>query len=166
MPAGPWKARPPSPLAVWRIASARHAGHLFDGEGARLYGGRWNHAGTPAVYASFTLSLSALEFFVHLEPDLAPADLVAASAAIPSDIPVQEVAVADLPMDWRTYPAPESLKDLGTQWLHSRESAVLVVPSCVIPRESNVMLNPAHADFPRILLASPESFAFDPRMWK
>lgn len=166
-PAGPWKTRPlSSSLTVWRIAAARHAGRLFDGEGARLYGGRWNHAGTPVVYTSFSLSLAALELFVHLEPELAPAGLVSAEAEIPSEVLVQEVDALHLPADWRTYPAPETLKDLGTNWARSRESAVLVVPSCIIPRESNVLLNPFHGDFPKIRLASPEPFAFDPRMWK
>lgn len=117
------------------------------------------------VYASATLSLAALEYFVHLDPGMAPA-LIAVAAEIPFEIPIRDIEPDALPADWRTYPAPESLKDLGTAWVRSGESAALTVPSCVIPWERNVLLNPAHPDFGRILLGTAAPFAFDPRMWK
>ena len=151
---------------VWRIASARYAGQAFDGEGARLYGGRWNHAGVLLVYTSESLSLSALEFFVNLEPALAPAGLVAASASVPADLPVRSIGIAELPAGWRNYPAPEALKDLGTAWARGGETAALWVPSAVIPRERNLLLNPRHPDFGRIRILPAEPFSFDPRMWK
>src|SRR6476659_3221266 len=97
---------------VWRITSTRHAGRAFDGEGARLYGGRWNRPGVPVVYCSATLSLAALEYFVHLEPGLAPS-LVTLAAEIPASLAVEIWDIESLPADWRSYPAPERLKDLG-----------------------------------------------------
>jgi RES domain-containing protein len=151
---------------VWRITPGRYAGRAFDGEGARLYGGRWNHPGTGLVYCSSTLSLAALEYFLNLEPLLAPRDLVAIPAEIPADTSRSELASALLPQDWRSYPAPERLRDLGDGWVRSGESAVLFVPSAVIPREHNVLLNPAHPDFPKIRTGKPEPFSYDPRMWK
>jgi RES domain-containing protein len=150
---------------VWRITSARYGGHAYDGEGARLYGGRWNQPGTPVVYGSWTLSLAALEYFVHLEPDLAPPDLVAVAAELPAGLPVETLEVEALPGNWRTYPAPERLRDLGTGWVRSARTAVLQVPSSVIPHEMNVLINPAHPDFARIKIRDPEPFSFDPRMW-
>jgi RES domain-containing protein len=150
---------------VWRITSSRHAGHAFDGEGARLYGGRWNRPGVPVVYCSTTLSLAALEYFVHLEPGLAPS-LVTIAAEIPASLAAEVRDVKSLPSDWRSYPAPEKLKDLGTDWARSRRTAVLYVPSAVIPHEQNVLLNPLHPDFPKIRLCEAEPFSFDPRMWK
>jgi len=77
-----------------------------------------------------------------------------------------ELVLADLPAGWRTYPAPERLKDLGTGWARSRVSVALSVPSSVIPHERNVLLNPLHPDFARVRLLLPEDFSFDPRMWK
>ncbi len=151
---------------VWRLASARYSDHAFDGEGARLYGGRWNHPGTSMVYCSSTLALAALEFFVHLEPDLAPPDLVAVAADLPAGLDVEALEVEALPANWRTYPAPERLRDLGTGWVRSGRTAVLQVPSSVIPHEMNVLLNPAHPDFARIHIREAEPFSFDPRMWK
>ena len=157
---------PPEAPRVWRITTARHAERAFDGEGARLYGGRWNHSGTPLVYTSWTLSLCALEYFVHLEPAMAPRSLVAIQAEIPADLRIESLEASSLPADWRTYPAPDSLKDLGSAWARKKEAAALSVPSAVIPYERNVLLNPAHPDFPRIRIHPAEPFAFDPRMWK
>jgi RES domain-containing protein len=151
-------------LRVWRLCKRRHA--AFDGEGARLAGGRWNRKGTAVVYTSATRSLAAQELFVHLALDEAPADLVAASAEIPDDLPITALRIADLPKGWRRFPAPESLADLGTNWVESNESAVLEIPSAVIPQESNYLLNPRHPDFHRIRAQQPEAFTYDPRMWK
>lgn len=151
---------------VWRLASARYGDHAFDGEGARLYGGRWNHPGTAMVYCSSTLSLATLEYFVHLEPDLAPPDLVAVAADLPAGLDVEALEIEALPVNWRSYPAPERLRDLGTGWVRSGRTAVLQVPSSVIPHEMNVLLNPAHPDFAKIHLRAAEPFSFDPRMWK
>jgi len=151
---------------VWRITTERHADHAFDGEGARLYGGRWNHPGTAAVYCSSTLSLSALEYFVHLEPALAPKELVAIRAIIPPEVHLDEINFDDLPPDWRLYPASETLKDIGSAWVRSGTSAGFVVPSSIVPYESNVLLSPAHPDFVKIRVGGAEVFSFDPRMWK
>ena len=97
---------------VWRITSVRYADQAFDGEGARRYGGRWNRPGIAVAYCSMTLSLAALEFFVHLEPSLAPKGLVCVAAEIPGNVSTEEIDLKDLPADWRSYPAPERLLDL------------------------------------------------------
>ena len=151
-------------MKVWRLCSRAHA--AFDGEGARRAGGRWNQRGTAVVYASATLSLAAQELFVHLDPAEVPKDLVAVSADIPDSVRIKVLGATGLPKNWRQYPAPESLAAIGTAWARSLETAVLEVPSAVIPQERNYLLNPAHADFVRIRSSRPEPFAFDPRMWK
>jgi RES domain-containing protein len=151
-------------VRVWRIARATHA--VFDGEGARRYGSRWTPKGLPAVFASATLSLAALERFVHTDPDLEPLDLIAIGIDIGADIPIDAVAVADLASDWRTYPAPPALAALGEQWLRESRTAVLSVPSVVIPHERNFVFNPTHRDFARLTIHPSEPFSFDPRMWK
>lgn len=151
-------------MRVWRICRRRY--RRFDGEGARLYGGRWNHRGTSLVYTSGSLSLAALELFVHVDTDLAPAGLIAIPADIPVDLKFEAVDPEKLPKNWRDYPAPEALKSIATGWLERSASAVLEVPSAVIPTERNYLLNPKHADFTRIRIDDPIPFAFDPRMWK
>ena len=118
------------------------------------------------VYTSATLSLAALEYFVHLDPIDAPGDLVAIPAEIPDTLSRTEIRTATLPPNWRAYPAPEQLAELGMSWVRARKTAVLVVPSAIVPQEHNVLLNPAHADFRRIRPGTPEPFSFDPRMWR
>lgn len=152
------------PLTVWRLVAARHAASAFDGEGARLYGGRWNHPGTAVVYASATLSLAALELLVHLEVEDAPEDRLAVAAELPAGLEVETVRAEDLPASWRAYPAPEALKDLGTAWVEAGRTAVLEVPSAVIPAEQNYLLNPRHPDLSGISLREPEPFTFDHRL--
>lgn len=156
-------SRPAGP--VWCIVAGRHREHAFDGEGARLYGGRWNHPGTPAVYAASHLSLAALELFVHVDPDTVPDDLVAIPARLPEALEIEALPPSELPANWRAYPAPETVQAIGDTWLRSLSAPALLVPSAVLPRESNVLLNPEHPDFRRIEIGTPEQFSFDPRMW-
>lgn len=117
------------------------------------------------MVASATLSLAALECFVHTDPDLEPLDLIAVAIDIGADIP-EAVVVADLPSDWRTCPAPPALATRGEQWLRESRTAVLSVPSVVIPHERNFVFNPTHRDFARLTIHPSEPFSFDPRMWK
>jgi RES domain-containing protein len=132
--------------------------------GARLAGGRWNCRGTAVVYTSESLALAALESLVHVDPAEMPADLVAIPADIPDAVPIQRLEARDLPADWRAYPAPDALADLGTRWVKEGTSAVLGIPSALIPVEWNYLLSPAHADFARIRIGSSRPFAFDPRL--
>jgi RES domain-containing protein len=118
------------------------------------------------VYTSATLSLAALEYFVHLDPADAPADVVAIPADVPDTVSRREIGVDALPATWRDYPAPEQVADVGTAWVRDSTTAVLIVPSVIVPQERNFLLNPRHRDFRRIRVGAPEPFSFDPRMWK
>jgi RES domain-containing protein len=151
-------------VRVWRIAGAAHA--PFDGEGARHHGSRWTPRGIPAVFTSATLSLAALEQFVHTDSDLEPTDLLAIPVEIPDDIESDAVELETLPADWRTFPAPPALAAIGDQWFRASRTAVLSVPSVVIPHERNFVLNPTHREFPHVVIGRSEPFSFDPRMWK
>lgn len=155
-----------SSRVVHRLLRQRFARTAFDGEGARLYGGRWNLPGTAVVYTSPTLSLAALELFVHLEPALLPDDLVSIEARLPVDWEAVRVEATDLPPDWRSYPAPAALCELGTTWARRLETPGLWVPSAVIPGEWNLLINPKHPMSRRLEIATPVPFRFDPRMWK
>src|SRR5260221_13773176 len=137
----------------------------FDGEGVRLYGSRWTPRGIAADFTSATLSLAALERFVHTDPDLEPDDLVAIPVDLKPKVAI-EVVGNELPHDWRVYPPPPDLVRIGERWLERERAAILSVPSVVIPHERNYILNPTHVDFASIDIGRPEPFAFDPRMWK
>ena len=155
-------ADPRGSLRVWRLCKRAHA--AFDGEGARLAGGRWNRRGTRMVYTAGSLSLAALEILVHAEASLLPSDLVAIPADIPSSVAIEPLAEDLLPPDWRRNPAPEALAVLGTDWIAAARTPVLAVPSAIVPRESNYLLNPAHPDFAKIKRGTAEPFSLDPRL--
>jgi len=118
------------------------------------------------VYTSASLSLAALELFVQVDTDLAPTSLVAIPAEIPDNLPIEDIEITDLPKNWRDFPALEALKEIGTTWAAKRLSAIMSVPSALIPNEKNYLLNPKHKDFKSIRIGKPTPFRFDPRMWK
>ncbi len=153
-------------MQVWRICKRQHVSDAFSGIGAEKSGGRWNHKGRRMAYTSSSLSLAALELFVHLEPNLIPDDLYSVSATIPDAASKQRLSAKDLPKHWRDYPAPTELREIGTQWLQKQRSLVLVVPSAVNPVETNCLLNPTHPEFATITEITTQPFQFDPRMWK
>lgn len=147
-------------LQAWRIVKAKHAATAFSGEGARLYGGRWNSAGVSLVYTSSTQALAALESLVHLNPPV-----IFTYAAIPLEFEAGLVEkVTALPPGWALSPAPPSTRALGDLWAKEARSAVLELPSAIIPGESNYLLNPAHPDFKKIVIGKPVPFSFDPRL--
>lgn len=153
-------------MRVWRICAGRHAAKAYTGEGARLYGGRWNEPGVAVIYTAGSLALAALELLVHVEPSELPGNLVAIAADVPSDLTRTHVRVTDLPRNWRDYPPPVALQKIGLDWWRAGATAMLDVPSAVIPQERNYLINPTHPDLKRIAVGSPEQFKLDPRLWK
>lgn len=117
------------------------------------------------VYASENLSLAALELFVHVSPGLIPTDLWSVRAAVPDSIVVERIAVGDLPKNWRDYPAPVELQEIGTSWLTAQSSLVIFVPSAINPLESNILVNPNHPDIHLLAVKASQPFQFDPRMF-
>lgn len=149
-------------MQVWRLYSSRYP--ALDGEGARLYGGRWNFPGTAIVYTSATLALAVLEILVHTDSDILPVNQTVRSADIPGELVIEKIEEDQLSPNWRDCPAPEALQALGTAWSNRGQTAVLSVPSAVIPEERNYLLNPFHADFRKIRWSEPRPFQWDPRL--
>ncbi len=145
---------------AWRIVKEKHVAAAFSGEGARLFGGRWNSEGTSVVYTSGSKALAALESLVHLNP---PVIFKYVAIPIEFDDALVEKAAA-LPADWTEEPPPPATKDIGDLWVRGMRSAVLQLPSVIIPEEPNYLLNPAHPDFKKIGIGKPEPFTFDPRL--
>ena len=150
---------------VWRLCKRRYAASAFDGEGARRYGGRWNPPGVRAVYASETISLATLEALVHVDPADAPTDLVVIPVDIPDDLAVTHVTLRVLPRNWRSAPGPTRLQQVGVNWVRAGKTAVLSVPSVLVPQERNYLLNPEHPDFARIKHGRPQPFSIDLRLY-
>jgi RES domain-containing protein len=147
---------------LWRITRA--AFQSLNGEGARLHGGRWNSEGLAVVYLSSSLSLAALEYLVHLDIEDAPSDLVASEVEVPESVREERVLTSALPPDWNQVADHPQCVRLGDLWLREGRTALLRVPSAVVPIETNVLLNPGHADAGRVHVISHEPFAFDRRL--
>ena len=149
-------------LDVFRIVTQRRAADAFSGEGARLYGGRWNPKGTPVVYTASTRSLAMLEMLVQDQP--LRARYVVITAGIPLSVRIERVTISTLPRDWSAPGRIDELRRIGADWISRARTAVLRLPSAVVPSECNYLLNPAHADFARIRRGAAESLTTDHRL--
>lgn len=152
-------------MRLWRICRAIHAAKAFSGEGARIFGGRWNSQGVSVVYTSPSLALAAVETFVHLEPNLRPDDLVSIAAEIADDIHTDRLDPSVLHRKWHEL-RDESLRTFGDRWIRAQETVALHVPSAAIRGEWNVLLNPQHSDFRKLKIEKPMPFEFDLRMFR
>lgn len=150
---------------AWRLTKTKHLPHAFDGEGARLYGGRWSSPGRRVVYVSESLALAVLEVLVHLQDT----SILAAYSTIRvsfDDVLVSAVSAGSLPANWRQSPPPAEAQAIGDAWLDAAASAILEVPSAVVDREHNYLMNPAHKDFNRVTIGPAVPYEFDPRLVK
>jgi RES domain-containing protein len=148
--------------SAWRIIKEKHIATAFSGEGASKAGGRWNSRGVAVIYASESQSLAALETLVHIGTgsrirfSIIRLDFDKAM--------VETLALSALPPDWKSEPPGPATKQLGDAWVKRARSAILAVPSVIIPSGLNYILNPAHSDFSNIVFSKPKAFSFDPRL--
>lgn len=152
-------------LTAWRIVETRFKDKAFSGDGARLYGGRWNSRGVAMIYTAGSLALASIEIVVNLPSP----KLLEAFIRIPvrfSGGLVESMPPSALPKDWQNRPISPSTRAIGDAWVKERRSAVLKVPSTVVPEEFNYLLNPAHTDFAAIEIGQPVIYHFDPRLAK
>lgn len=150
---------------AYRIVRPEFVDTAFDGEGARLYGGRWNEKGTRMVYTSASPSLAAMESFVHMGISAKLIQHVIIEINIPDEI-IKVCNKIMLPEEWNTNIAHEISQEFGTMWIESSESAVLAIPSAVMEMEINYLINPTHPDFSKIVIIQKRDFTYDDRMWK
>jgi RES domain-containing protein len=106
-----------------------------------------------------------LEYFVHLDPDDTPDDLLLAIADIPDTVSRERLKADQLSSRWRETPAPSTLAAIGDEFVKNAKHALLIVPSVLSPRESNWLLNPQHEHFQRVVVKTSEPLAYDPRMF-
>ncbi len=151
-------------MKVWRICRQPFAATALDGIGGLYVGGRWHRRGRPIVYTASSAALAALEVLVHVDPLEAPDDLRLLTLEVPDDLLIERIDVAALPARWSAVPAPDELATLGHDWLASRRSAALSVPSAVIPIERNLLLNPLHPAITHLHITEDRPFSFDPRL--
>lgn len=147
----------------WRLTKKRYAARAFSGDGAKTCGGRWHSVGTAVVYVAQSVSLAALETLVHVTSSDVLLDYVYFRVQF-DDAEVESLDAATLPPDWRRFPAPYSLQTIGDDWSASRRSAVLRVPSVIVPHEHNFLINPNHPQFANLSIEPAIDFTFDSRL--
>lgn len=150
-------------LRAYRILKRKFLYTAFSGEGARLYGGRWNSPGVAVVYTSGSIALAILEWRVHLGEWPPPPHVLVEVEFDPALV----WSPPRLPPHWRRYPASKATAAVGDDWVRSGRSAVLRLPSAVLPsgqEEYNYLLNPAHPDFGKIRIGKASFFKPDPRI--
>ncbi len=145
-------------MTVYRITLAEFSGHLY----ASGRPARWNSKGTFVIYSASSRALACLENLVHRGGE--GLDLLYRTMVIyiPDNIEMDEITRDELPLKWQAYKGQLQTRRLGDEW--ARSSAVLKVPSAIIPEENNYLINPGHLDFPLIQLDGVEKFMFDQRL--
>ena len=155
-------------VTLWRIATEApgYAADDLSGAGAKNTGGRWNDRGVAMVYTSTTRALACLETMVHLNAGGLPLNRFLVEITVPDDVwaaadvsPTQHVDVG-----WDALPPGKTSIEFGTAWVTSQRSALLVVPSIVVPEETNVLINPTHSDAVRITARKARKWLYDPRL--
>jgi len=151
-------------MRAYRLVKTRYADTALDGSGAKMHGGRWNSRGVTVVYASETIALTALELLVHFHRTQIFNDYQLFHLNIP-DTSLLTLDERALPADWRRDPPPSSTAAIGDEWIRSRQSLALSVPSTLVPLERNLLLNPAHRRYQAVLdQAEHGPFHFDERL--
>lgn len=146
---------------AWRLVRPEYAPGL-DGEGARLWGGRWNSPGRPVVYAASSLALAVLEYLVHVPPAMRRAERFPELVAV--RLKFRERDAVEVETDGIPGPDADRLcRERGDAWLNEASAPILRVPSIVVPQESNWLLNPRHPAF-AAEVKGQEPFRFDPRL--
>jgi len=149
--------------SAWRIVRAARVNSAFTGEGARIYGGRWNSRGTAVIYVSEHESLAALELLVHLTP-LPPDDRYLSFRLEWDHKLTEHVPVKNLPLHWNAEPPDSQTMQIGDEWVRAGKSVALALPSVLSASEMNFLLNPRHPDFKKIKISHPVEYRFDSRL--
>ncbi|HXW25185.1 MAG TPA: RES family NAD+ phosphorylase [Xanthobacteraceae bacterium] len=151
-------------MRLWRISN--HAD--LSGEGGRRVAGRWHERGRPAVYLAEHAALALLETLVHLEidPEDLPSHYRLLTVDVPDGVAVEDLTEAELAarvVNWRQ--TPQETRRLTRAWFGERRTALLRVPSVIVPEAYNYLLNPLHPDAAGVALVASQTVEFDARLF-
>jgi RES domain-containing protein len=153
---------------VWRIAAdtREYTADDMSGKGAEKTGGRWNRPGSPVVYAAGSVALACLETVVHLNLSGFPLNRFLVRIEVPDEVWAGRRALPTdvLPVGWSAIPEGRVSVEAGDRWLAGLASALLLVPSVIVPEEFNVLVNPRHPDTVRLTTTKLRPWLFDQRL--
>jgi len=149
-------------MLVYRLNKKKYKDSLT-GKGAAIRGGRWNSPGIEIIYTASNRALAMSEVAVHVTFEMMPDSYWVMEIEIPDDIP--QLKVEELPEDWNGFPYTESTRKIGDQLINNNKHLSYLVPSAVVQKEWNVLINPFHKDFKNVKILSTESFQLDRRLF-
>lgn len=149
-------------MIIYRLTNGDHIKDL-SGTGSKLYGGRWNSIGLNAIYTTENISLAILEILVHVKKYKCPLDYYLLTISIPDSIKQVTINQEKMKKNWKDDPAYSQF--MGDEFLKTKQSLVLKVPSAIVEQENNFILNPSHADATKIKIISTRLFEFDKRLY-
>lgn len=147
-------------MIIYRLTTSVFADNI-SGEGARIYGGRWNPVGLAMVYMSEFISLSILEILVRASKENSPGTYTLLSIQIP-DTPFAGVELKKLNLGWQHH--LEYTRWIGEEFLKTNQMLTLKVPSAIVPQEHNFLINPLHKDFKKVKIIHTELLELDKRL--
>jgi RES domain-containing protein len=150
-------------ISAWRMTHPMYSGSALTGAGARQYGGRFNSPGHPVVYTSGSISLCMLEMLVQGNKSERLATYICIEVNFNESL-IEWRPPKSLPAGWNNLPYTGVSQETGDEWLNSGRTAVLAVPSVIVPKEWNYLLNPVHPDFKKIIVSESTFTPFDQRL--
>ena len=151
-------------MEIYRITQEKYADDL-SGNGARLYGGRWNSEGLFAVYTSSSRSLALLETFAHTPAKMLSEKIyILITLSVPDTLKWEELDRDKLTTGWDAADTRPLTKRLGDKFLRNKSGLLFAVPSVLMPEELNYVINPLHADLKKIKLVNKRRIHFDSRV--
>lgn len=151
-------------MEAFRISKKKYIYDL-SGDGAKKHGGRWNLKGTPMVYLGSTPSVVVLEYLVHIPLGAIPDDTAFATIHLPVK-KIPQIDITDLPPFWSDFPFPEKVAEIGTDWITSKASLCLKVPSAVSNEDFNILLNPMHTDIEKVKIVDVKEYQINSRLFR
>lgn len=155
-------------LTGYRIADPEFCSsiaEMMSGEGAYLFGGRWNSKGSRVVYLGSSLAQAAMELLVHIGWAEVLNDFVKLEVSFDPSL-VQHINLEDLPADWDSSELATSVQAAGDDWVANKSSLILQVPSAAVNGEYNYLFNPDHPDAAKARYSEIQPYNFDPRLQK
>lgn len=149
-------------MIIYRLATEIYKNDL-SGNGAKLFGGRWNNPGKAVVYTTENISLAVLEILVRADAYSIPLGYHLISIEVPNSLQPLTIAASKLKKDWKDDPGYTQF--MGDEFVKSNQSLLLKVPSAVVDQENNFIINPAHSDFKKVKIVAVKKFFFDKRLF-
>jgi RES domain-containing protein len=152
-------------MHIYRFGLKKFISDL-SGQGAKIYGGRWNAVGNAMLYSSYSPSLAMLEFACNASGITKTIQTSLLTLKLDSKVKIEIITLNDLPANWQQVPSPDSLKVIGNNWLKSNKTLALKVPSAIMPLECNLLINSLHKEFFKLEIENFVDMNIDSRILK